>query len=48
MGKKILLFILAVITSVSFVYSQNIKEKKTLKLDSIKRNEQLLPEKKDS
>lgn len=46
MGKKILLFILTVITSVSFVYSQNINEKKTLKLDSIKRNEQLLPEKK--
>lgn len=44
MGKKVIILILAVITSATTAFSQTIKDKETLKRDSLKSNEQLSPE----
>lgn len=46
MGKKVMIFILTVIVAVPSVFSQTIKEKETLKRDSTKNSERLLPENK--
>lgn len=44
MGKKVIILILAVIASATTAFSQTIKDKETLKRDSLKSNEQLSPE----